>query len=125
MNETVPVSVPAGVGVTVAVNVTDCPTLAGLSEEVSAVVVVPLTVCVRAADVLAAKLASPLYTAVIEWLPRVSVAVANVAVPEALSVTALSVVAPSLNVTLPVAVPAPGATAAIVAVNVTLVPKTD
>ena len=36
-----------------------------------------------------------------------------------------SVVAPSRNVTVPLGVPAPGATAATVAVKVTLCPKTD
>lgn len=50
--------------------------------------------------------------------------VLNVAEP-ALSAPLPSVVAPSLNVTVPVGVPAPGATALTVAVNVTVCPKTD
>jgi hypothetical protein len=41
------------------------------------------------------------------------------------SVPLLMVVVPSLNVTVPVAVPAPGATAATVAVNVTDCPELD
>ena len=48
----------------------------------------------------------------------------NVAVP-ALSVPVPSVAAPSLNVTVPVGLPAPGAVALIVAVNVTVWPDTD
>jgi len=51
--------------------------------------------------------------------------VANVATPDPLSAPVPSVVPPSLNVTLPVGVPAPGATAATVAVKVTDWPNTD
>jgi hypothetical protein len=60
---TVPVGVPepGGLAVTVAVKVTACPDEEGLTDELSAVLVVPLfTVCVSAAEVLAMKLASPL-----------------------------------------------------------------
>ncbi len=53
-----------------------------------------------------------------------SAEVLNVATP-ALSVPVPSVIAPSLNVTVPVAVPLPGDTAATVAVNVTDWPDTD
>ena len=49
--------------------------------------------------------------------------VLNMAVPE-LSVPVPSVVAPSLNVTVPVGVPEPGEFAITVAVNVTVWPKT-
>ena len=48
----------------------------------------------------------------------------KVAMP-ALSVPVPSVVAPSLKVTVPVGVPAPGAVAATVAVKVTACPNTD
>jgi hypothetical protein len=50
--------------------------------------------------------------------------VVNVAVPPD-SVPVPRVVVPSRNVTVPVGVPAPGETAATVAVNVTLWPNTD
>src|SRR5712691_10846520 len=59
------------------------------------------------------------------WLPTLSVAVFRAAVPP-LSVTALPrLLAPSLNWTVPVGVPAPGETALTVAVKVTLSPDTD
>ena len=60
----------------------------------------------------------------IECEPTVSVFVVNVAMPPE-SVPVLMVVVPSLNVTVPVAGPAPGATAATVAVNVTDCPELD
>jgi hypothetical protein len=59
----VPVRVPdaGAIAVTVAVNVTVTPAVEGFSEETTLVVVAPwLTVCVKGADVLAPKLASPL-----------------------------------------------------------------
>lgn len=56
--------------------------------------------------------------------PTESVDVENVAWPE-LSVPVPRVVAPSLKVTVPAGVPAPGATADTVAVNVTDWPKTE
>ena len=52
-------------------------------------------------------------------------AVVSVACPVASSVTEPIVVAPSLNVTVPVGVPAPGAEAVTVAVKVTDCPETD
>lgn len=57
-------------------------------------------------------------------MATVSAEVENVADPP-LRVPVPSVVAPSLNVTVPVGVPLPGATTAMVAVNVTDCPKTD
>ncbi len=53
-----------------------------------------------------------------------AVVVVKVATPP-LSVPVPSVVEPSLNVTVPVGVPAPGAVAEMVAVKVTDWPKTD
>src|SRR5689334_6842520 len=117
LNVTVPV---AAEGETVAVNVTGTPAPAGFSDEVSEVVVAAwLTVCATAAEVLAALLLSPPYTAVCECVPTVSVVVEKLAVPPA-TVPVPIVVAPSLNVTVPVAFE--GVT---VAVSVTDVPKLD
>ena len=62
-NWTVPVGVPepGATVVTVAVKVTDCPKHDGFNEDVTAVAVLALlTVCVRLAEVLVLKLASPL-----------------------------------------------------------------
>jgi hypothetical protein len=80
-----------------------------------------VTVTVTAADVLAALLLSPPYTAVTECCPSASVAAAYVARPAPFSVPVPSVVDPSTNVTVPVGVVPPigGVT---VAVKVTLVP---
>jgi hypothetical protein len=79
-------------------------------------------VSVSAADVLAAKLASPPYAALIECDPAASEEVANVPTPEALSVPVPSTVAPSLNVTVPVGVLVLPAAFDTVAVNVTCCP---
>ena len=83
------------------------------------------TFCDSAADVPPLKFESPLYTAVIEWVPSASDAVANVAFLLLLSVPVPSSVVPSMKVTVPVGVPTPGATAATVAVNVTVAPEVD
>src|SRR5438067_9897795 len=75
---TVPVGVPTPgeTAATVAVKVTDWPDTDGLVEEVSVVVVLAaLTVCVKVEDVLEVKLASALYTAVMECEPAVKSAV--------------------------------------------------
>ena len=60
---TEPVGVPAAVEVTLAVNVTDCPTVEGLSNEVIVVVVVArvagCTTGLSAGEVLPPKLVSP------------------------------------------------------------------
>jgi hypothetical protein len=68
--------------------------------------------------VLLAKFVVAPYAAVIECDPTVSDDVLKVAEP-ALSVPVPSVVVPSLKVTVPVGVPAPGATTDTVAVNIT------
>ena len=78
-----------------------------------------LTVCNNADEVLAALLVSPLYRAVIEWLPVVNDAVVIEAVPPA-SVAVPSCVPPSKNVTVPV-----GASPVTVAVNRTGCPALD
>jgi hypothetical protein len=54
-----PVGVPAE-AMTVAVNVTVCPLVEGFTEELSAVVVVALTVCLSDEDVLDKNRVSPL-----------------------------------------------------------------
>src|SRR5580700_4349894 len=66
LNVTVPVGVPPAL-VTVAVKVTACLSALGLTDEASEAVVAgaALTVWVSAGDVLAEKLMSPLYSAVI------------------------------------------------------------
>ena len=58
-------------------------------------------------------------------LPTDSVEVVNIAWPFALSVVVPSTLVPCSNVTEPVGVPAPGADAVTVAVNVTPCPNTD
>ena len=60
-----------------------------------------LTVCKTVAEVLALKLVSPLYTAVMECVAIESVLVANVATPP-VNVLVASGVAPLKNVTVPV-----------------------
>src|SRR5439155_2654305 len=110
---------------TVAVNVTDCPNTDGLAEELADVVVPYFTVCVSLGDVLALKFASPPYDALIEWEPTASVLVTNVAWPEPFRVPVPRVLEPSLKVTVPVGVPAPGLLAVTVAVKVTDCPDSD
>ena len=61
----------------------------------------------------------------IVWLPRARVEVVNVAWAAVMVTLAARVVAPSVKVTVPPGVPAPGATAATVAVKVTLWPNRD
>jgi len=78
-----------------------------------------LTVCVNTDDVLLLSFASPPYEAVIECVPPVSVEMLKVAFPLPI-VPVPSVVLPSRNVTVPVAVE--GET---VAVNVTAEPYVD
>src|SRR5438445_11349998 len=78
---TLPVGVPApgAVAVTVAVNVTLCPNTDGFTDDVRLVDVLAwLTTCVRVALVLVAKFVSPLYTAVMLWLPTLRLDVAHV-----------------------------------------------
>ena len=77
-----------------------------------------VTTCVTVDDVLVKKSELPLYTAVIEWLARVSAEVVTDAEPPD-RVTTPSDVAPSKNSIEPVGVPAPGEVADTVAVNVT------
>jgi hypothetical protein len=117
---TVPVGDP--VPVTVAVKVTGCPAVDGLTSEITEMLVgCPCTTWLTAAEMLPEKFASPEYTAVMECEPAVKVAVVNVAWP-ALKVPLPIVVAPSRNVIVPVGVPAAAVT---VAVKVKLWPAVD
>ena len=127
---TVPVGVPApgAVAATVAVNVTTCPNTEALGDELTVVVLLSLfTTCGEAESVPEPlwKLPSPPYAAVIVWLPTASDEIVNVACPEDMATLAARVAVPSLKVTVPVAVPDPGATALTVAVKVTTCPNTD
>ncbi len=66
-NETEPKGTAPLLLVTAAVNVTDCPGVAGLEEEATVVVVDACVMdCDRAAEVLVAKVAFPEYCAVME-----------------------------------------------------------
>ena len=111
--------------VTVAVNVTVWPNVDGLGDEASAVVVADLIDGLGdCAGARSRTFVVPLKVAVIVWAPTASVDVVNVAWPEALRATFdASVVAPSLNVTVPsvTGLPPP----VTVAVNVTAWPNVD
>ena len=124
VNVTVPVGVPlAGeMTLTVAENVTVCPQTAGFADAVTAVALeATLTTWgdPESLPLLERKLPSPLYEALIVWVPRDSDEVVNVALAELLRATvAARVVDPSVKVTVPVAVPPPGEAAVTVAVKV-------
>ncbi len=86
-----------------------------------------LMFCVSVEDVLVVKLVSPPKIAVMSCGPTVSRLVVQTAWPDA-SACALHPTMSTLsdwNSTVPVGVPAPGATGATVAVNVTGVPNAD
>jgi len=125
---TVPVGVPAPAA-TVAVNVTDCPKTDGFTVEASVVVVLAngavLTVWINAVEALALKSTLPAYSTVSKWEPTIKAAVENVACPEPSSAPVPTVAAPSLKVTVPLRVPAPGAVAVTIAVKVTDWPDVD
>ena len=70
------------------------------------------TVCVKTEEVLASKLLSPPYSAVMEWEPVEREEVMKVACPP-LKVPVLSIVPPSLKLTVPVAVPLLAETVAV------------
>ncbi len=131
MNSTVPVGTPlAGdTGAMVAVNVTAYPsTIVPFDGDVIVVVVEPCaTVCVSVGEVEPSKSASPLYTALIAYVPASGNVRLHEATPPAIGCAAhpLTTVAPSRNVTVPVGVPLAGATAVTVAVYVRPSPGTD
>jgi len=81
-----------------------------------------VTTCPPASvPLLESKLVSPLYSALMVWVPTVSVAVSSVATPPDRALVP-RVVVPSLKVTVPVGVPAPEDT---VAVKTTVCPKVE
>jgi len=88
------------------------------------VVLALLTTWLTAELVLATKLRSPLYSAVMLFEATASDAMDKVAVPD-VRVPVPIMLEPFLNVTVPPAVPAPGAVVATVAVKVTDCPNTE
>ena len=129
LNCTVPLGVPApgAVAPTVTVKLTFCPKTDGVSDELTMLAVLALfTVCVKSADVLVRKFPSPLYSAVITCGPTDKEAIVPLLALPPLKLTDEPKSAPSsLNCTVPLGVPDPGAVALIVAVNVTGCPNTD
>jgi hypothetical protein len=126
-NWTVPVGVPPPglTGATVADKLTVWPRLDGLGEAVTVVVVLAwLTVAGVAAEVLAPKVVSPEYCAVIESEPVGNAVVVIVADP-LLRVAVPSEVVPLKNWTVPVGVPTPEVPDVTLAVRVTDWPVTD
>ena len=113
------------VGLTVAVRTSGWPTTEGLGETVKVVAVLTaFTVWVKVVETLALKLPSPLYDAVSAWVPPLRAEVVIVAWPETRLAAGWEI--PSMaKTTLPVGVPMPGATALIVAVMVTALPRSD
>ncbi len=112
--------VPGATAWTVAVNMTDCPNRDGLTVEVTEIVVLALlTFWVKPGDVTALNSPSPEYSAVTLCPPTDKVEIGSlVAVPPA-SVTGDPRPFPStLNCTVPVGVPDPGATALTVTLKV-------
>src|SRR5204862_7000952 len=103
--------------------------LAALSAEmfvppVAAVTRPAPTACMKLAEVLPLKLPSPLYTAVMVCEPTESEEILPLVALLPDKVTGAPELAPStLNCTVPVRVPAPGATALTVAVKLTGSPK--
>jgi hypothetical protein len=123
-NVTVPVGVPLALEVTVAVNVTDWLKLDGFGVETKVTVVLPCcTAWLNTDEVLALKLASPLYVPVMLCVPTARVEMDNVATPLEFSDDVPICSVPSWKVTCPVGVPeVPEAT---LAVKVTVCPSVD
>src|SRR5579872_153561 len=118
----VKVTVPTGapeLEVTLAVKLTDCPKVDGLGVEVTVVVVAKFCTVCTVLPLLAAKLKSEAYVAVMVSLPVASADVLKAAAPLEFKGTWASTVLPCWNVTWPVGVPVPGGTAVSVAVKVT------
>jgi hypothetical protein len=123
MKVTLPVGKPLPAGVTVAESVTSWPEYAGLGEPVSAVEVVCRIPRLTPDEVLPRKFASPAYVTVMECEPALSEEIVSVACPP-LKVPVPRLAGPSMNVAVPVGVPAAGATEMTVADNVTGWPTT-
>jgi len=103
------------------------PSVVEVVEPKAGVFAIPrLTTWLTAVLVLVMKLESPEYTAVMLWVPTPKlVMAAEVAEPEVKVIAEPMALPLSKNWTVPVAVPAPGEVAAIVAVKVTDCPKTE
>ena len=127
LNVTVPVGTPApgATGDTVTVTVSNSPVTGALSELVTLTAVAARWTTWVSDWLLEAKFAAPLYVAVRPCEPTARAVVVNVATPDQFTGAVPSVVDPSVNVTVPVGVPAPGATTDTVAVRVTACPNTD
>jgi len=102
---TVPV---ADAGATPAVKVSAAPNTEGLAPVLKTTVVAEfafglLMVWVRAVDTAASKVASPLYCAMMEWVPIASVEIVKLADPDERDIAPEMGVPPSMNVTVPVA----------------------
>jgi hypothetical protein len=120
---TLPVGVALTALETVAVNVTCCPTVTVAAEDATAVEVAACCmVWLTACELLAAKVASPEYFAVIKWVPAARDEELNIACALAFSVPVPIWVVPSRNAAVPVGVPLP-VFGLSVAVNVTGCPK--
>jgi hypothetical protein len=108
----------------VAVNVTDWPYTVGFVPELTDVVVLALSIVSVVVPVLVAKFVSPEYAPLRLCAPCANVEIVQVPVPP--DSVAVQTAAPplllSVITTVPVGVPAPGATAATVAVSVTVAP---
>src|SRR5262249_54997656 len=125
-NSTVPVGTPApgATAVTVAVKVVVWPSTDGSGALSRAVAVAALFTPTAPPPRQPSRSSSPLYVASIEIDPVGRTVVVRVATPPD-SVATPSWVWPALNVTVPVGVPAPGATVVTVAARVLAWPKTD
>jgi hypothetical protein len=125
-NATVPVGVGGPLGETVAVNVTDCPTIEGFKLETIVVVVgVPaalLTTCVKL-PLLPALLLSPEYVATIASLPTGSVVVVHCASLEDRAMEPQALIVAEFDVKL--TVPDGDTPPLMVAVNVTACPEVE
>src|ERR1700722_5086711 len=118
MNVTVPVGVPPE-PLTLAVNATSCPTTIGLFDAVSMVVLLtlPVTLKLKAADVLVANAGNPSKVAVMLCIPELS-AVNPTAVCVVGSTVAVPIsVEPSLNETTPPVDPLAPLTVAVSAMS--------
>src|SRR5262249_4698263 len=126
MKVTVPVGVPAPGAITMAVSVSACPNTAVAADARSAVVVAAgagAFTCSVGPWELGAKLAAPLWGAVMAGPPGVAKLGVNVAVPSAGPSPRPRITSPSMNTTVPVGAPLP-AGPLTVAVNVTACPTT-
>src|SRR5579863_6606273 len=105
LNVTVPVGLPLVVTVTVAVNVTVCPTVEGFRLETTTVLLgYLLTTCFSAVDVLPVLFTSPRYFAVTEWFPDALNEASMLACPFT-SVAEPSDRVPDLKSTVPLTMP--------------------